>query len=281
MTAVAAPYTLLRRAGETRFALADAFPGERRAGLSRHDVQRFIAERHFGLAFQPVVRLSDRTTICHEALLRLRPPPGFMTLPTRIFTAITAEFGLAEALDEAVLDVAIAAAGRAGGMAISVNVSAGSLASRACLARVLGRIAGDATALTLEVTDAAAVKAPADLATAVAILRRRGVRVCLDDFAADEVTLAVLKAVPFDQVKFSGSLLQAAVGGDRGRRLVRALLALAGAAGAESVAKQIETLPQAWLMQDLGVTLGQGWRFGTPGRLPTPPTPMRAAIAAA
>ncbi len=280
MNAVAAPYTLLRRAGETRLADAQPLAGERHAGLLRADVRRFIEERRFSFAFQPVVRLSDRRAVEHEALLRLRPPPGFMTLPTRVFVAAAAAFDLAAALDEAVLDAALTAAG---GTAISVNVSVQSLTRREHLAGILGRIAGDATPLSLELTDAASVDDPAALADAVTILRRRGVRVCLDDASADEASLACLRATRFDRIKLSGAMLAAATAGERGRRLVRAVTALASATGAETVAKLIETLPQAWLMEDLGIRLGQGWRFGTPGRLrPTAaPAPDGVAVAAA
>lgn len=266
MTAVAAPYTLLRRDGQASLSSAE-MPAERRAGLLRADVERLIAERCFSLAFQPIVRLSNRLPVAHEALLRLRPPPGLPTLPTRAFATIAAEFGLAATLDTAVLDAALTAASRANCGPVSVNLSAHSLASRAFLANAAGRIRGDGALLIVEVIDAPDADDFAELAAGVEVLQRRGVRVALDDFCGDEAALACLRRVRFDWVKLSGDVLQAASRGERGRRLVRALLALARATGAETAAKMIETLPQAWLMEDLGVTLGQGWRFGAPGRL--------------
>jgi EAL domain-containing protein (putative c-di-GMP-specific phosphodiesterase class I) len=70
--------------------------------------------------------------------------------------------------------------------------------------------------------------------------------------------------VRFDEVKFSARVIDAAMTSERGRALLRELARLADAAGARAVAKRIDTMPQARLMQDLGVTHGQGCLFGAP-----------------
>src|SRR5882724_13131357 len=104
MTALSAPYRLLRRDGDAGVSRA-APPGPAVAPptapdtspaplLSPSDIARVIAERHFAIAFQPVVRLADRQQVGHEALLRLRPPPGMPTLPTRSFVEAAQACGL-------------------------------------------------------------------------------------------------------------------------------------------------------------------------------------------
>ena len=264
MTAVSAPYTLLRRVGE--LPQSPAPPIERRAGLLREDVAGIIAGRHFTLAFQPVVELSDRHVVTHEALLRLHPPAGLATLPTGAFVEVAAGWGLATALDEAVLDAALAAWTQSGATPVAVNIAGRSLQDMDFIARALSRIGGDGAALLVEVTAAGAIDDMPALAAGAAALQAANVRVCLDDFG-EPATLECMRAVRFDQVKIAGSAVRAAAAGERGRRLVAALVALAAAAGAETVAKLIETLPQAWLMQELGVRHGQGWLFGPPGKL--------------
>jgi EAL domain-containing protein (putative c-di-GMP-specific phosphodiesterase class I) len=261
MTAVA--YTLMRRDG----AEGQSHVAERRAGLLREDIQDIIAERRFALAFQPVVRLSDRRVAAHEALLRLRPPAGLPMVPTGVFVDLAAGWGLAQALDAAVLDMALAAWARSGATPVSVNLAGRSLQDAGFVADAVARIGGEGAALLVEVTAAPAIDDMAAVAAGVAALQEVGVRVCLDDLGADAATLECMRAARFDQVKLAGGVVRAAAAHERGRRLVAALVALAATVGAETVAKSVETLPQAWLMQDLRVRCAQGWLFGPPGKL--------------
>ncbi|MFN6956317.1 MAG: EAL domain-containing protein, partial [Acetobacteraceae bacterium] len=55
---------------------------------------------------------------------------------------------------------------------------------------------------------------------------------------------------------------------ERDRGFIAAMVDLARTVGAEVVAERIETEAQARLMQELGVTFGQGYLFGRPGSLP-------------
>ncbi len=267
LTAVLAPdalpaYSLNRR--------GPALPPaeDRRAGLRRADVERIIAERQFTLAFQPIVRLADRRAVHHEALLRLHPPEGVATLAARPFVDVAGGWGLGAALDSAVLDAALTAWGIAGGTPVAVNVAARSLSDAAFVQSAIARIGGEGAALLVEVMAASALDSPPAFAEGVAALQEAGVRVCLDDLGGDPAALDIVRLARFDLLKLDGETVRAAAAGGRGRRLLAALVALANAAGAGTVAKHIETLPQAWLMQELGVRYGQGWLFGAPGALP-------------
>lgn len=268
MTAFASPYTLLRRdsgallsrAAPPPHAFAEAPPTpERRAGLLRAELARLVAARDFSLAFQPVARLADGRPVGQEALLRLRPPAR----PARHVVAAAAEWGLGPALDEAVLDKALALR-PPGGLPVSVNVQAASLRDPVCFARLLSRLAGEGDAAGIEI---GGLRAAADLpavAAMAAALREAGVRVALDDVGADPLSLAALRAVAVDEIKFSGAVVGEAVSTPRGRDLLRQLARLAAHLGARPVAKLIETMPQARLMRDLGITHAQGWLFGAP-----------------
>ncbi len=287
MTALAAPYLLLRRDGETGISRAEPprrapdapLPGapaigpERRSGLLRSDVGRLIAERAFRLAFQPVVGLRDLRPVGHEALLRLRPPPGVPPQSTRCFVDVAQGWGFGPALDEAVLDVALATWGREAKTPVSVNIAARSLRDPVFFARLLGRVAGEGGRIAVEI---AGVVNEADVpptVAAAAALRAAGVRVALDDFGPAEAALACARAARFDEVKLAGAVLGGAVAGARGERLLAALAGLAEATGARVVAKLVETEPQAALLRALGVAHGQGWLFGAPV-VPSAPAPV-------
>ncbi len=275
MTALTAPYMLLRRDGEPRISHAeplvlDMVPGanvpqpDRRSGMLRTDVSRMSAGRNFRLAFQPVVRMGDLQPVAHEALLRLRPPPGAPTQSTRAFVDLAQDWGFGTALDEAVLDAALATWGRDAKTPVSVNVAARSFRDPVFFARLLARVAGEGARIAVEIAGVTGFDDVTPAVAAVAALRAAGVRVALDDFNAGEAMLACLQAARFDDVKLAGVVLGEAVTGPRGETLLVALVKLAEAAGARVIAKLVETEPQAALLRRLGVGYGQGWLFGAP-----------------
>ncbi len=276
MTALSSPYMLLRRDGEARISRADplrhtleltsrgnGMPApERHGGLLRPEVTRLIAERNFAVAFQPVVRLSDCRPVGHEALLRL-PPQGTLHRSTRLFVDAAQAWNLGAALDEAVLDVTLATWPRTAQTPVSVNVCASSLGDPVFFARLLTRVAGEGATLAVEITGIDAAD-PSAVIAVVPALRGVGMRVILDDFTSSDACLAAVQATRFDEVKLSGAVVGAAVESARGRKLLQALVALAEATGARAVAKLIETMPQAAMIEQAGVKFGQGWLFGAP-----------------
>jgi EAL domain-containing protein (putative c-di-GMP-specific phosphodiesterase class I) len=251
MTAVA--YTLHRRADSASPSLS----GGAVAGWLREDAREIIEQRRFALTYQPIVSLADRDVVASEALLRLQPPSWLPALPVATFVALAANWGLATALDAAVLEVAAKQAATP----ISVNIAGRSLQDAAFVAGLAG------SRLVLEVTAASGIDDSAAAASSIAALRASGTRVWLDDLGADAATLDLMRVARFDAVKFAGGITRTATSGARGRQLVTALVSLAARTEAQTIAKCVETLPQAWLLQDLGVTCGQGWLFGAPGKL--------------
>ncbi len=277
MTALAAPYLLLRRDGEARISRAgpmsgalDMLPGAsaiaqgQRGGMPRADASGMIADRSFRLAFQPVVRTGDLRPVGHEALLRLRPQPSAPVQSTRAFVDEAQERGLGTALDEAVLETATAAWGHGARTPLSVNISARSLRDPVFFARLLGRVAGEGARIAVEITGVAAIDDVPAAVAAVAALRDVGVRVALDDFCAAEAMLACLQAARFDDVKLAGTIVGEAAESQRGERLLAALVKLAESAGARVIAKLVETEAQATLLRTVAVGYGQGWLFGVP-----------------
>ncbi len=240
---------------------------ERRAGMTRAEMAGIISARRFTLAFQPVVKLADRRPVYHEAFLRLAPLPGGAQLPGGVFAQAAYGWGLGPALDAAVLDAALSEWARAGSTPVSVNIAAASLCAPAFLFPAQARIGGEGAALLLEVRADTPPPDPAAFREGAQAMQDLGVRLCLDGLGAAEGALACANLTHWEQMKLDGGVLRAAAAGERGRRLLAALVALATSAGSGAVAKHIETLPQAWLAQEAGIRLGQGWLFGAPGKL--------------
>jgi EAL domain-containing protein (putative c-di-GMP-specific phosphodiesterase class I) len=234
-----------------------------------------IAARRFRLAYQPVVSLADRKTHHFEALLRPIPTPNSPVQSTQDFVTFAEAVGLSEELDWAVLETAIEALTRGGGVSIAVNMSGLSMQNPTYRDRLLERVRGlrpiltrPGTSLLIELTETAEIDDMAGAATTIDALRAAGVAVCLDDFGAGSAALRYLRAFSVDFVKIDGVYVRGAETNLRDRGFVTSIVELADQAGAKVVAEMIETPEQAAVMRAAGVQFGQGWLYGRPGMLP-------------
>ena len=125
-----------------------------------------------------------------------------------------------------------------------------------------------ASRLLIELTETAEIADLHEAASSMEQLRSVGVPVCLDDFGAGAAAFRYLRAFGVDYVKLDGEYVRAACKNRRDRALVASMIEIAAKSGAAVVAETIETEAEAALMQELGVSFGQGWLFGRPGNLP-------------
>jgi EAL domain-containing protein (putative c-di-GMP-specific phosphodiesterase class I) len=241
-----------------------------------HALRAALNERRFRLLYQPVVSLADRTIHHYEALLRPIATPNMPMKETQEFVLFAEAVGLSEELDWAVLEMAIDALHASPGAAIAVNMSGLSMQNLEYRRRLLSRI-GELRSesgrlapnrLMIELTETAEIQDMDAAASTMEQLRSVGIPVCLDDFGAGSAAFRYLRAFGVDYVKIDGAYVRAAGTRARDRQLVSSMVELAVGSGARVVAEMIETEAEAQLMQDLGVTYGQGWLFGKPGRLP-------------
>ncbi len=234
-------------------------------------LRRTISERRFRLAFQPIVLLADRRPHHYEALLRPIPTPGTPYGEASEFIALTETVGLSETLDWAVVETACEAARAAAGARIACNLSGLSLQSpafREALCAMLDAAPELGQRLLVEITETAEIEDEVEASRTVDALRARGLPICIDDFGAGAAAFRYLRAFRVDFVKVDGVYVTNAVESERDRGFIAAMVDLARTVGAKVVAERIETEAQAKLMQELGVTFGQGYLFGRPGALP-------------
>ena len=92
-------------------------------------------------------------------------------------------------------------------------------------------------------------------------LRSRGLRVALDDFGTGYASLTHLQTFPVDVIKIDKCFVERLVGDSTGEVIVAALIDIARKLGMRTVAEGVETEAQATRLQELGCTLGQGFRY--------------------
>ena len=101
--------------------------------------------------------------------------------------------------------------------------------------------------------------------SAVAALRRQGVRIALDDIGAGNAGLRLLSEVDFDIMKIDLSLVRAGATHEPSEAVLRALGSFARQRGHQIVAEGIETPDLLEAVLELNYDAGQGYLFGRPG----------------
>ena len=229
-------------------------------------VREALATDTMTLGYQPIVDLDTGRVVGVEALLRWEHPClGLVPPPDVVATAY--EIGLAERLDQSVLDRACGDMARLGDsvpgadIALSVNLSSPSFTSRLpqVVCDVSRRTGWPLSRVTLEITENVLMGNPLAAAAVLSQLRDLGVSVAIDDFGTGYSSLSYLKQLPVGTLKVDRSFVEQVPGDPGSCAIARSVTQLAGALSLTTVAEGIETQEQADFMHQLGCTLGQGY----------------------
>jgi len=232
------------------------------------DLRRAILGESFVPHFQPIVRLSDGKIVGHEALLRwnhdLHGP-----LPPGEFIGVGEDSGLIEQVDWLLYERVIAWLRDHVEGYVSINVSPRHFRSDDFAERLL-RLVDDAGAdprrLRIEITEVALLDDAPRALRMLNVLRGRGILALLDDFGTGFSALSYLHRFPIQALKIDRSFVAGLDGETRAESLalVRAILALAGTLGIDTIGEGIETVVQRDTLTELGCLYGQGYLLGTP-----------------
>jgi EAL domain-containing protein (putative c-di-GMP-specific phosphodiesterase class I) len=268
-------------AADTPDTLLSAFDRLVAATLSRVDAfARGVRDASFALLYQPIACLETGVFSHFEVLTRFAP--GESPAETIRFAE---ETGLIERFDLAVLARACAlladkATDRR--VALAVNVSARSLDDSVfvrCLLELLDAHPQAAARLAIEITESARLEDPQATDAVLREIRRRGFRVCLDDFGAGAAGFSYLQALAVDYVKIDGAYVDRLGRSAKDDAMIRGLVRLCDELGIVTIGERVETRAQADTLRRLGVKYGQGWFFGKPMAAPIIPWDFAAASA--
>jgi diguanylate cyclase (GGDEF)-like protein len=216
--------------------------------------------------YQPIVDLHTGRTVGVEALARwLHPTRG--TLPAFKFLPLIEEAGLIIALDNCIIEQAVAAAtrlaadGNAAGLRIWCNASASHfsrLEPAERFVQFLERAGCDGNMIGFEITETALLEDPTAAARQIGEAREFGVKVALDDFGVGHSSLTLLRSLPLDAVKIDKSFVGDVMRDPTAARVVRSINSLASDLGLEAVAEGVETPEQAHALREFGCRYAQG-----------------------
>jgi diguanylate cyclase (GGDEF)-like protein len=245
------------------------------------DLRRAIMNDAFVPHFQPIVRLVDGVVVGHEALLRWNHDLHG-ALPPGEFIGVGEDSGLIEQVDWLIYERVIAWLRDQRDGYVSINVSprhfrSDDFAER--LLRMIDAAGADPHRLRIEITEVALLDDAPRALRMLNVLRARGVQALLDDFGTGFSALSYLHRFPIQSLKIDRSFVSGLDGETRAESLalVRAILALAGTLGIDTIGEGIETAAQRDILVELGCPFGQGYLYGHPS--PVAAQPVAAQVA--
>ncbi len=228
-----------------------------------------LADNHFRLYFQPIVRLNDSKISHYEALLRLVDRKGEIVPPGKFIPAAE-QFGLMPQLDRWVVKHTIQTLIEYPEVRIYANISSYSLADTSFISFIEENMLQYGIGpgrLGFEITETAVVQ---DLNLAkmwIERLKNFGCKFALDDFGTGFNSFLYLQHLPVDQLKLDGLFITNLAGDNAQRPLVQAMHQLARALGIEIVAECVENSEIVDILKGIGVHYGQGFHLGRPAAI--------------
>ena len=214
------------------------------------------------IAYQPIVRWSDRSVYAYEALLRSREPA--LPHPGAVLDAAE-RLGRLNDLGRIVRERAIEPLGQLpDDVELFINLHPQDLLDDTLLdgSSPLARYAGR---IVLEVTERAALEHIRDLSRRLARLREIGFQIAIDDLGAGYAGLSSFSLLNPQVVKLDMSLIRGLSSESTKQTLVRTMIAMCHELGMVVTAEGIETEEERDAVLRAGCDLMQGYWFARPG----------------
>lgn len=246
--------------------LVDELDGENDLEKTRTLVNDVLDRGGISIALQPVVDVATRRRLGVEALARF--PAEFGT-PESLFRAAH-DVGLSVELEQFTASKALHLAPLlAPDEFLSINMSPASIIAWESLVDGFRSLA--ANRLVLEVTEHQAIDEYAEVRRSVESLRRRGIRLAIDDVGAGYASLHHVLQLEPDFVKIDRKLVDGAATDPARRSVIRGFVALAADIGATVIGEGVERQEDFDVLLDLGVDAAQGYLLGRPVITAPPP----------
>jgi EAL domain-containing protein (putative c-di-GMP-specific phosphodiesterase class I) len=215
------------------------------------------------VAFQPIVRASDRSVFGYEALLRSGEPS--LPHPGAVLDAAE-RLGALPRLGRVIRErAAEPMLGADPNWVLFLNLHPEDLldpvlhAEGSALAELASRV-------VLEITERASLHKVPDLSARVAALRERGFRVAVDDLGAGYAGLSSFAQLEPDIVKLDMTLVRDVHKAPVKRKLVASMTQVCKELGLLVVAEGIECAEERDVLVEVGCDLLQGYHFAKPGK---------------
>lgn len=269
---------LLKSADRAMYNAKDSGKNEVRFHVARTEVfetlalermLQFAIERdEFQLHYQPKIRAATSEVTGLEALLRWNSP-GMGLVSPQHFIPHAEDTGLIVEIGRWALRTAMsqAAAWRQSNLPdlpIAVNISPRQFQDAKLLTGIDDALTGNhlpGRMLQIEITEGVVMRNVDHAVDVLLEMRRRGVRVAIDDFGSGFSSMSMMKQLPVDTIKIDRSFVRDLPGGVQDAAIVKAIVRMARALGLQTIAEGVETEGQAQFLAECGCDELQGFLF--------------------
>ncbi|HUP22729.1 MAG TPA: EAL domain-containing protein [Thermoanaerobaculia bacterium] len=230
------------------------------SGLRPAEARRAFEQRLFSIVYQPIVHLETGRVLAHEALARSHSPafPDILGLLRALEPC-----GLVGELGRDLRKLAV----RGCSHAIALNVMPLEFAE-GWLVRPDDSMFLHRAPVYLEITESAPLEYFEQCLDIVDEVRRRGLRIAIDDFGAGYSNLRYISDLRPDLVKLDRKVLAGVKAGNRVHLLLRSIVRLIHEMGSKVVAEGIETPEELYVVRKSGADYGQGYLLALPAPQP-------------
>ncbi len=270
-----------KRGGRGRCRLFDASMRDRLAEerLLESELEQAIRENQFEVWYQPIQNIETGAVRGYEALVRWRHPTRGLVSPA-VFVPIAEQNGSILAIGQIVLEIACETASQWDRrVSIAVNLSPSQFRRPGLLVegvkRALARSKIEPERLYLEITESLLMEDTPQTRAAINELAALGVKFSLDDFGIGYSSLAYIQSYPFSKIKIDRKFVENIDTDPVSSAIVASVCVLAERTRMDVIAEGVETPVQSRALRELGVELAQGYLYGRPARLVTPPPKLQ------
>lgn len=238
------------------------------------EMRKALDRDEFELFYQPQVDGYTGRIAGVEALIRWRHPERGLVPPGE-FISVAEDSGLIIPLGDWVVQTAAAQLTRWVGLygpqfKCAVNISGTQLRQDDFLDTtrdVLAKLAPTGGRLVVELTESSIMTTNASRLEWMQEIREMGAEIAIDDFGTGYSSLSYLKKLPIDYLKIDRSFIIDLVSNPDDRIITNTVFLMAQALGLEVVVEGVEEREQLTLINQMGMSLIQGYLF-------TPPLPV-------
>lgn len=239
-------------------------------GGDRIDViKRAIENNQYKLLMQPIVSNAKSELFSrYELLVRLACDDGNLLEPAE-FMPLAKKYSLLQELDYWVIENALVALEdvHAAGedLAISINLSASTLANTEALSRISSIFKQHKipkARVCIDITETYAIRNLEAVSSFMHSLRAVGVEFALDDFGKGLSSFTYLQHLPIDYLKIDGELIRKLSTDETARCITRSFHELSHRLGIKTVAESVEDDVTCQCVKDIGIDYMQGFGVG-------------------
>lgn len=230
-----------------------------------------LKNEYLYIVYQPQYAARSKAIRGFEALVRMRYPDGSSISPGE-FVPIAEKSGLVSQIDEYVMKHAMkefkAMIDATGVKAIlAINISSHNFASSSFVGKVeklLAELSFPPECLELEITEYSMYVSTEQTRVNMNELRKRGVKIAMDDFGTGFSSLAQVISLPFDSIKIDKSLIDKIVDDEVSKDFVKLVIYMGHLINTKVISEGVESEEQITTLVENKCDYIQGYVWSKP-----------------